>query len=211
MRLGVMANGAISDYVWLKSICVQLDGLICADGGANHAYVAGFTPKMIVGDLDSVKPEVLKYYMELGVPVHRFAVEKDETDLQLALGEAIELGAKQIVLLGAVGNRIDHVLGNISLLVFLHTHGVKGVILDEHNELSLAEAEVTINGTPGEEVSLLPLTAAVTGIWTENLKYPMQGGEFKLGNPRGISNVLMAESARVTMEQGLLLVIKSRD
>lgn len=211
MRIGILCNGEVESYEWLGAVLGELDGVICADGGANHAYRSKIKPLVIVGDLDSVEKAVLAHFAGLGVATKKFPAEKDETDLQLALKEAVALGATEVVLLAATGKRIDHTLGNISLLADLLAKGVKGVVLDEYNDIRLCEREAVVEGEVGEEVSLLPLTTRVTGVCTESLKYPLESGLFTIGNPYGISNVLTANTARVTFDQGLLLVIKSKD
>lgn len=211
MRAGVICNGKIEDYGWFSAIAESLDVVVCADGGSNHAYYAGITPKMIVGDLDSIRPEVLAHFRQAGVLIKRYPREKDETDLRLALSEVVKLGAGEVVLLAALGKRVDHILGNISNLVYLHNMGVRGYILDENNQVFICDSEVQITGEAGEEVSLLPLTTRVCGLYSKNLKYPLQNSVFEIGNPYGISNVLLGKEASVSMQDGLLLVIKSRD
>ncbi len=211
MLVGVLCNGSVHDYAWLGSVIKGLDGLICADGGSNHAYRLGLAPQLIVGDLDSVRPEILEHYRAAGVPVKQYPKEKDMTDLQLALAEAVAWGAKTVLLLAATGRRLDHTLGNLSVLAYLHARGVRGIILDETNEIRLWEKEALIKGESGEEVSLLPLTTRVTGVSTENLKYAVKDGVFEIGNPYGISNILTSPTARVKFSEGLLLTVKSRD
>ncbi len=211
MRVGIVCNGSVTDYGWLGSVLAGCDKLICADGGANHVYRLGVVPDLIVGDLDSISPGVMDYYSGHNVPVLRFPPEKDDTDQRIALKAAIELGATEVVLLGSIGKRLDHTLGSLSVLAYLLENGVSGVVMDEYNEITLCQGEALIRGEVGQEVSLLPLTTRVTGISTQNLKYALRNAVFTLGNPYGISNVMTAPQARVTFEQGMLLVIKSRE
>lgn len=211
MRLGILCNGEVDSYEWLEEVVGGLDGVVCADGGANHAYRLNLKPLAIVGDFDSVAKNVLAHFESLGVSTKRFPAEKDETDLQLALKEAVALGATEVVLLAATGKRLDHTLGNISLLADLAGQGLIGRVMDEYNDIRLFQREAIVEGCVGEQVSLLPLTTQVTGVNSEGLKYPLKNGKFTLGNPYGISNVLIAATARITFDQGLLLVIKAKD
>ncbi|HEX3015142.1 MAG TPA: thiamine diphosphokinase [Desulfobacteria bacterium] len=211
LRVGVLANGQVTSDQWLEQQLQQLDLLICADGGTNHAYRLKYRPALIIGDLDSINPSALAFYRDQRIPIKKYPVEKDDTDLKIALKAAIQAGADEVIILGATGNRLDHSLGAISLLAFLQTNGVKGIIRDECNEITLTDATAIINGLPGETVSLLPLTTKVTGITTENLKYQVKDGTFTLGNPYGISNVIVHSPAKVTVQTGLLLIIKSRE
>jgi thiamine pyrophosphokinase len=211
MRVGVICNGSVADYSWLGMVLADCDKIICADGGTNHLYKLGVPPDLIVGDLDSILPEVMEYYAGQGVQLLRYPPEKDDTDQRLALRAAMELGATEVILLGAIGNRLDHTLGSLSVLAYLQENGVRGVVMDEYNKITLSRGEAVIRGEVGEQVSLLPLTTSVTGISTENLQYSLKDAVFELGNPYGISNVLTAPEAKVTFKEGLLLVIKSRD
>jgi thiamine pyrophosphokinase len=186
--------------------------LICADGGGEVALAWDLTPDLLVGDMDSISPQSLETLTNRpGVEVRIVPAEKDETDLELALLSALERGAKEITILGGLGGRLDHTLGNIYLLAApqLDQAGAKARLLAEQEEIFVIRGGQTLElaGQPGDILSLLPLTPAATGIQTENLYYPLRREPLYIGPTRGISNVFTAQTASVTFEDGLLLVI----
>jgi thiamine pyrophosphokinase len=145
------------------------------------------------------------------VEVRVVPAEKDETDLELALFTALERGAKEITILGGLGGRLDHTLGNIYLLAApqLAQAGAKVRLLAEQEEVFVLRGGHTLElpGQPGDILSLIPLTPEARGILTENLYYPLRHEPLFIGPTRGISNVFTAGTASVTFEEGLLLVI----
>jgi len=120
---------------------------------------------------------------------------------------AIEHGVGDILILGALGGRIDQTLANVLLLALPELRYVKAKILGGRQEVSLISGEAIIEGLAGDTLSLLPLTEKVTGIYTEGLEYPLKNDTLYLGPARGVSNVLAAPQARVRIGQGLLLAV----
>ncbi len=185
--------------------------LICADSGGGTALNWGLKPDVVVGDLDSIASADLARLKELGVPVQAAQSEKDETDLELALYTALEAGATDLTILGGLGGRLDHTLGNLYLLAAprLMEAGVKVRLLAEREEVFLLRGgeRLELAGQTGELLSLLPLSAQAVGIRTEGLYYPLQAETLYLGLSRGLSNLFTASSAHISLDQGLLLVI----
>jgi len=201
-RLYAFAKGAVSDGALL----------ICADGGGEVALAWDLTPDLLVGDMDSISPATLETLAARpGVEVRVVPAEKDETDLELALLTALERGAKEITILGGLGGRLDHTLGNIYLLAApqLVQAGAKVRLLAEQEEVFVLRGGQTLElpGQPGDILSLIPLTPEARGILTENLYYPLRREPLYIGPTRGISNVFTTGTASVTFEEGLLLVI----
>ncbi|AAM24715.1 thiamine diphosphokinase [Caldanaerobacter subterraneus] len=211
MKVLIISNGEIKDYGFYKNIVEEVDMVICADGGANHAYKMKIRPFLIIGDFDSVDREVLEFYQKEGVKVEKFPTMKDETDTQLALKKAIELGAKDITFIGVIGDRFDHSYANLSLLLYSLKRGVKSRIINEKNEIHLIDDYIEIEGKKGELLSLLPYSGEVKGIYTKGLFYPLSGQSMSMENPYGISNVFTEEKASIKIEEGFLLVIKPKD
>ncbi len=186
--------------------------LIAADSGGQTALEWGLQPTWLVGDMDSIDPASLKILTATpGLNVRQSPVEKDETDLELALYLALDLGARDITILGGLGGRLDHTLGNLYLLASprLAESGVKVRFLAEHEEVLLLRGGETneLPGQVGDLLSLVPLTAAATGIHTAGLYYPLRGEALYLGPSRGISNLFTAPVARVTFAEGLILAV----
>lgn len=206
----ILAGGEIQDYQRTKNLIVDTDFIICADGGSRHAQAMGLIPDLIIGDMDSINPEMLQYFQNNGTKICKYPREKDEVDTELAIREAVNLGYKEIVLLGATGGRFDHTMANVHLLVKAAELGVKVTIIDELHRIYLVTPDLAaeIQGRPGDIVSLFPITSEVRGVFSQGLKWELQDRTFNIGNPFGISNELIAAKAKVIIKQGILLMIE---
>ncbi len=207
MKAIIIANGQIRDGDFLRSLVAPMDLVICADGGASNALALGLQPQVVIGDLDSLDGDLQAQLEAEGCKVLAYPVHKDETDLELALYYAMEHGIDEILILGALGGRIDQTLANVLLLALPELRSVKVKIIDGRQEVFLIRDEALIEGQVGDTLSLLPLTEEVTGIYTEGLEYPLENGTLYLGPALGVSNTLTAPQARVRMGQGLLLAV----
>ncbi len=188
------------------------DLIIGADGGAARALAWGLVPGVVVGDLDSLTEEEQQ---ELQAHGCRFIVHpraKDETDLELALSYAAHQGAREIVVIGALGGRLDHLLANVLLLALPELEGVSVRIVDGRQEARLIRGgeAVTLSGQPGDLVSLLPVGGDARGVTTAGLAWPLAGETLRFGFSRGVSNEMTGPVARVEVEEGYLLVVHSR-
>lgn len=186
--------------------------VVAADGGARLAEPLGLQIQRWVGDGDSLEPERLATLRASGVHVNLVARDKDESDTELALLEALAAGAEDVTLVGALGGRrLDHGLANIGLLAHPALIGRGARLLDATTRVTLLRgpADARIEGRTGDLVSLLPISGRVDGIVTEGLRYPLAGESLELGPARGLSNVRRAPSAGVRLEAGLLLVIET--
>lgn len=210
MKVLIFTNGEYGDYSFCKML-PEYDYVICADNGMKHAKVLGVRPNELLGDFDSCNPEELELYRQQGIHVVTSPCEKDETDTELALDRAIALGAKSIYILGGLGTRMDHTLANIHLLYKALKQGVRAVLLNAYNEVELIDEAIRIEGNKGDLVSLIPFTPSVKGVSTTHLAYQLYDGEFYFGKPYGVSNYMTNEWAEVTIKEGLLLVMKTKD
>jgi len=211
MKVLIITHGDIKDPDYYRDIVSDMEYVICVDGAIKYAYEMGIIPNVIVGDFDSVELEQLNFYNNYDTEILEFPCEKDETDTEIAVKEAIKKGATEITIIGAIGSRMDHTIANISLLYLMLTKGVKGRIINENNEIYLVRDSIKIMGRAGDIVSLLPFTLEVSGIYTTGLKYPLVDGTMKMGIPYGVSNVMVANEAEIKIKNGLLLVIRSKD
>lgn len=194
-----------------------VDAVVAADGGYARALGLGLRPGLLVGDLDSLAPELADEAAAAGATVRRASVDKDESDAELALLEALELGAARITMLGAFGGpRLDHALANLWLLAHPRLAGVDLVLLDAGARARLVTAPSAAGGTvsqrlpgrPGAIVSLLPFGGDVEGVTTSGLQYPLHDEPLRSGPARGLSNVRLVEDAAVTVRTGRLLVVE---
>ena len=214
MRALVFANGELNDG---PAVQAALDGaddalIIAADGGARLARACGVTPALVIGDLDSVPPDTLARLEAQGAQMERVLVEKDETDLELALLEAVRRGADAITLIGAAGGRLDHMLANFYLLAMPDLRGLNVRAVSGSQALWLAwPGEHVLHGAPGDLISLIPVTPEASDIVTEGLEYPLRGETLHVGAARGVSNVMLGASARFTLGGGLLFVVHTME
>ena len=211
MKVVCVCNGSISDYDKIKKYILVSDYIISVDGGAGHLRKMGIDPDILIGDFDSANSKDLDYYVNKGINVSKFPVEKDMTDSELAIEMVLELGADEVVFLGALGTRIDHSFANIMLLKKILDTGLRGSIVDEHNEIYMFNSNFSINKKEGRKLSLIPITEKVTGVSTKGLKYPLNNATMTLGTSWGISNEFEEETACVAISSGILLACLSRD
>jgi thiamine pyrophosphokinase len=207
MRAIVIANGHVGNSEASRVQNWPYDCVICADGGAQHALGLGLALDVVVGDLDSLDGDLRARLEDEGCQVLVHPPRKDETDLELALRYAIDHGVDEILILGALGGRIDQTLANVLLLALPELQKVKTRIVAGDQEMFLIRGQAFIEGQVGDTVSLLPIAGDVRGITAEGLEYPLQHGTLKFGPTLGISNVLTAPVARVQVRQGLLLCV----
>lgn len=210
LRAVVIANGIAPNEATVRRWLRPGDHLICADGGARTALTLGLEPDVVIGDLDSLDEAQQARLKTMGCRLVVYPVAKDWTDLELALKLAVEEGATEIVVLGALGGRIDQELANILLLLLPELERVPARIVDERQEMFVARTEATVTGKAGDIVSLIPLGGDVTGIVTEGLLYPLCDEPLLAGPARGISNEMAGEVARMTLKSGALLVVHSQ-
>ena len=209
MRALIFVNGTINDYAQLARWLRPDDYTIAADGGAHHCAALGLRPAVLVGDLDSIAPELLTEYEKAGVVIERHPPRKDETDLELAVRRAVADGATEILLLGALGGRLDQTLAN--LLLPARTDWPVPILLADGTQLArvLRGGEATtLHGAAGDTVSVVPMSADVTGITYTGLEYPLVNATLRLGSTQGVSNRLIGESATIRITSGILLVVQ---
>jgi thiamine pyrophosphokinase len=209
-RILIFANGELPDLDRARSILQEKDYILCADGGTRHALALGLQPDLVIGDLDSAKPEQLEELKRAHVPIESFSHDKNETDLELAINRAIELNPKQIVIVGALGGRLDQTLANITLLSDMRLSKLDIRLDDGVEEILLCRERVEVHGRGGDIVSLLPWQGVVTGVQTDHLKWPLRQETLYPDKTRGVSNEMLAESASVAIDDGLLLVVHRR-
>lgn len=209
-RAFLFVNGEIRDAGPLLAQIRPGDLLIAVDGGLRHLFVLGLRPQVLIGDLDSVDADAENRAREAGCLVLRYPPQKDETDLELALVYALQQGCTTLCIAGGLGGRLDHTLGNLYLLAQPALQGCQVRVDDGVDEVFIVRQAVEITGTPRDRVSLLPVSETVTGVRTEGLVYPLRDETLYRERTRGISNVMLAEQARVRIESGLLWCIHSR-
>lgn len=210
MKTIIIGNGEIRDYDIIKPYFEYAYVIVC-DGGTRHSRALEVVPDIVMGDFDSAPKEDEEYFDKLGVSKAQYPVRKDETDMELAIDLAIEKGSDEIYIVGGLGGRFDHSLANVHLLLRPVRSGIKTCLLDEHNIITLVYDVMDIYGEVGQTVSLIPLSTTVKGITSHNLEYVLDNATMEMGHSIGVSNVMVAEHATVSVTEGVLVVIMSRD
>jgi thiamine pyrophosphokinase len=174
--------------------------VIAADGGAE----LGVHVDLAVGDFDSISSHTLE-----GIErVEPYPPEKDATDLELALEAALREGATRVLVVGSAGGRLDHLLGSLLLLASDKWAGVEVDALLGDVRAHVVRGTRTLQGSPGELVSLFALGGRAEGVTTEGLVYPLAGEPLEPGSSRGVSNLFHDAGARITVERGVVLVVR---
>lgn len=209
-RAIIFVNGDIPNLDAARQLLRDDDFIIAADGGTLHALKLGLVPSVIIGDMDSIG--FIHRHMLSVQPIEflEYPADKDETDLELALSYARERGFDEMLLIGALGGRLDQTLGNLSLLSDSVWGGINVRMDDGVEQVFFARDQAQIHGRLGEIISLIPWRGDATIARTEGLRWSLQNEKLFAHQTRGISNELTAQTARVEIDEGLLLIIHTR-
>lgn len=206
-RCLIISAGEIRDYERAKSFLLPDDFFIFCDGGLTHAEGLCVEPDVIVGDFDSCDSEDLARWKDSCETV-RLPREKDDTDTLFAVKLALEKGFDDFLLLGAMGGRFDHALGNISILLYLHGLGKKAILVDDYSIMKVVGREPLYIEDNCSYFSVMTVAGDVSGVNIKNAKYPLENASLKADFQLGISNeVLPGKTAEVSVEQGRVLVV----
>jgi thiamine pyrophosphokinase len=208
-RAVIFANGRMTSTPPFLHELQPADLIIAVDGGSRHCQALAITPSVIIGDLDSLDPGQLALYEKMGVEIIRHPPRKDETDLELALGYAVQLHINEVYILAALGERWDMTLANILLIAQPRFARQDLRILDGHQQFILlrGKQQVHVRGLPGDPLSLIPLAGDCHGVTANGLEYPLDNETLYFGSPRGVSNVFVQETAQININEGTLLCI----
>ncbi len=215
MRGLIITGGNIRDeFACGKIKTGGYDMIMAADSGMDFLYRNHLTPDIIVGDFDSVDHDALDFFKEDNrIEFCRLNPEKDDTDTEYAIRDALSRGITQLTILGGTGSRIDHVLGNISLLGIGLEENVEIELVDEHNRVRMIDKPLSIRRDEqfGRFVSLIPYTGSVAHVTLTGFKYTLD--DYTMGgfNSLGVSNEIAEEVAHIEFRSGILLVIESVD
>lgn len=188
--------------------------IMAVDSGMELLYQLHLHPDIIVGDFDSVNPDTLEYFEENEqIDICILDPEKDETDTEFAVREAIRRGALDIAIIGATGRRIDHMLGNLAILGIGISENISLRLLDPHNRIRMFNEPFTIKKSEqyGKYVSLIPYFGEVTSVTLQGMKYPLKDYTLNGFHTLSISNEIVADEAQISFSSGYLIVIESRD
>lgn len=206
MKRCVIIGGAdIGNYDLIRENLQEDDYVVFCDSGLKHLERLQVKPGLIVGDFDSHENP------HLDVETIVLPCEKDDTDTVYAVKEAISRGFDRFLLIGVVGGRLDHTLGNVSILLYLDSLGKKGCIIDDYSEMEIVSDTPCFINDSYTFFSLLNITGCAKGITIRNAKYPLENAEIICEYQYGVSNeVCPGKTAMVSVSDGKLLLIKDR-
>jgi len=212
----IVANGQISDYNLTYRRVKKDYGfgeniiIVAADGGIKHCMNMHIFPDIVMGDMDSIN---IKLMEKLGkntkeIKFINSSTEKDESDTQLALDYVIEQQISEVIILGALGDRIDHCLANIVLLASPSYRDKDIKIIDEKNEITVINKSMEINGEMGKKISIFSLSPYTYFVSTIGLQYKLKDEKLIFSPVRGLSNIFTADRASIKIKKGQLLIVK---
>ncbi len=211
MEVLIVGGGPVD----LKQLSRELmDGpglVIAADAGGKHLDDIGRLPQVLLGDFDSLSKAMVQKMGQAGVEIVSYPIAKDQTDLELAVDLALARGATQIRIIGGLGDRIDHTLGNIGLLLKAYQKGAPAFLIDSRQEVTLTDGEIQLSNQVGGGVSLIPLTPMVSGVITTGLKFPLNNADLYFYQTRGIHNEFTEKIAKISLKKGTLLIVTFRE
>lgn len=204
-RCVLIAAGPMQEIPALQKRLLPDDYILCADGGADNARRLGVRPRLVLGDLDSVRQ------MPEDVPAERFPPEKDDTDTMLALKRALVMGYRSFLLLGAWGGRPDHAHANLCALLYLAEQGAEGVIADGGTEIRVIKnGRLCLHRRENCYVSIFPFDGPAKGVSETGMLYSLADANLHTADPVGVSNEFLDARAVISVRQGALLVFVCR-
>jgi thiamine pyrophosphokinase len=201
----LICNGSVPNQNLALFLAHCAEAIVCADGGANHAFAHGITPSLILGDLDSIRCEVRGHFEKEGVEIRRLSGQ-DDTDFEKALKHLRESGATHLAILGLTGGRLDHTLGNLSILM-RYVNDFEIVVYDDLYRIDVIHSGKEFRSEPGRRVSLLPLLDA-REMTTGGLEYSLEKESLIFGEREGSCNTAVASTFHVELAKGTLLVFR---
>jgi thiamine pyrophosphokinase len=209
-RIIIFANGDLPNLNKVRNLLRADDFIICADGGTRHAFALGLMPNLVIGDMDSISKVHWQKLEEAGVPIELFPPDKNETDLELAINRAIEFEPGEIVIVAALGGRLDQTIGNLALLTNVQLAAFDVRLDDGAEEIFFCRNQVQVQGGSGDIVSLIPWGNPARGVQTQGLKWVLNSETLYPEKTRGISNEMLSETAHIKISSGTLLIIHTR-
>lgn len=199
----------------------RFDTVVCADSGLDTAHELGLKVDFFMGDFDSVSSEVLSSYVDKKVKNSvdaqfvKYPEQKDATDTELVLDFVLENNPSLVIILGATGGRIDHLLANIGILLKALKENVETYIIDRYNKICMIDKSTDLHKDDiwNKYISFYPYTEKVENLRLSGLKYELAGEDITIGSSRTVSNEFAEGShrAKVSFDSGILIVIHSKD
>lgn len=206
-KCAIFLNGNIEDYSFIKKKLIDDLFIIGVDGGIRHIESLDLKPDLLLGDFDSFSYKEATHYKN--AELRKYNSEKEYTDGEIAIKYVIENNYNQVFIFGALGNRMDHSLANISMLEKLNDNNIKGIISDKNNEIIFLKEKLILNDFDFDYFSIIPISKKVEGIFIKGAKYELENALLLRTESRGVSNEFIGKKVEITVKKGKALLIKS--
>lgn len=211
MNIVIVSGGKAPKEQLLRKYVDDDTLIISADKGADVLYNYNIVPNIIVGDFDSAKFNNIEYFRSKGCEIISYPEEKNFTDTQAAIEKSMEFTPEKVLMFGCTGSRLDHTLANLGLLYKFLKNNIEAYIIDENNIVSLYDKNFKIEGSLGGLFSLQAFGSTVKNLSILKAKYELYNYDLHFGDPRTVSNELLDTEAFITFDEGILILMKSRD
>lgn len=212
MKRGLLiGSGGSPDNKKLKDEIKKSDYVVAIDGGTNYLKDIGEVPNILIGDLDSINDEALKFIEDKKIETLKFPSEKDYTDMELGIEYLIDKNVDEIVIFGATGTRLDHTLANILLLEYISKKGLFGRIEDKNNTIYLVKDRLEVKSRENYYLSVIPIYDSGAIVTLKGFKYPLSEYHIEFSSTIGISNEIIDKKGTIEVHEGKVLVLISKD
>ncbi len=212
MKVVIVSGGEAPSYELIRKELKNSSFLICADSGGNCLYEYKIVPNYLMGDFDSINRNALEFFgKSKECSIEAYPKDKDFTDTELVLNKALELGATEISLLGCTGTRIDHLMGNMGMLLRCLKLNVNAYIKDNNNYIQIVDKPIKIKGKKGETFSLQCYGDKVENLNIKGARYELNNYFLTIGDPRTVSNEFLDGEVEISFTSGNLIIFYSRD
>jgi len=206
----IICGGEVLDYKSASGKVTPGAFVICADSGYRHCKGLGLSPSLLVGDFDSI------ISLPDGVPTVRLPADKDYTDTAFAATEAVDMGFTDILFIGIGGGRPDHTVANLQTMAGLSRRGIRTSATDGVSDMLMFTTPIqgAILKIPRREscyFSVLAFGGTCMGVTITGAKYPLDHYNLSDGDPRAVSNEFVGGDALVTLDEGTVLIIITRE
>ncbi len=211
----IVSGGTVEEKLALDILKKEPSAFrIAVDRGLEFFYRQKIRPDYIVGDFDSIAPQIIAWYKEqTEIPIREFDTVKDASDTEIAVRYAVEHGCGSIQILGGTGTRLDHVMANIQVLSIPARVGIPAEIIDGYNRIRIVEKEVRLkkSETYGEYFSLFPLGGEIRHLYIRGAKYPLTDHTLVPYDSLCVSNQIAGEEAVITFGEGMVILMETRE
>ena len=216
MSKAIIISGGGLEEGFVETVLSENEGasIVGVDKGVEYLYHHQIKPNYIVGDFDSIAPEVIKYYKtETNVAIREYNPVKDESDTEMAIRIAITIGSTEIYILGATGGRIDHLWANVQSLAIACKFNVRAYILDPQNRIFVTDKPCQLKKSEayGKYLSVFSLSGDIFDFNMKGTKWPLEHHVLKPTDSLTVSNRFEDELVEIDFIGGTIVVMETKD